>query len=183
MGAYFSQNKLYQNDYNFISVNPQVSNPANRMLSDTMNWTKISGSFDANGDENYLTIGNFFDISKTDTTPFFNRGYIESPYYYIDGIKLTEVQSVIIFPNVFTPNSDGVNDILEFKAVSIVNFNCKIYNRWGIIVFESNNPFEYWNGSSKNNFKYPEGVYFYSITAIGIEGKEYNLKGSVQLLR
>ena len=182
MGAYFSQNKLYQNDYYFISANPQVSNPVNQILSDTMNWTKISGTFISNGDENYMTIGNFFDISETDTTPFFNRGFIESPYYYIDGVQLTEVQSSIDAPNVFTPNNDGINDFFEVKTKSLTYYNCIIYSRWGNIVYESKNPFEYWGGYSANKDKCSEGTYFYIITAKGIEGKEYNIQGSVQLL-
>jgi hypothetical protein len=46
-------------------VNPQVSNPAGNILSDTMNWTLVSGMFVATGNETFLTIGNFKTDSNT----------------------------------------------------------------------------------------------------------------------
>jgi len=46
-------------------VNPQVSNPSGIILSDTMNWTLVSGTFTATGNETFLTIGNFKTDSNT----------------------------------------------------------------------------------------------------------------------
>lgn len=46
-------------------VNPQVSNPSGNILSDTMNWTLVSGTFTATGNETFLTIGNFKTDSNT----------------------------------------------------------------------------------------------------------------------
>ena len=46
-------------------VNPQVSNPSGNILSDTMNWTLVSGMFTATGNETFLTIGNFKTDSNT----------------------------------------------------------------------------------------------------------------------
>lgn len=65
----------------------------------------------------------------------------------------------MIIANVFTPNNDGKND--AFKIVSdccFVNFNLKIFNRWGKSVFESNNSTQEWDGGN-----FPSGVYVWRI--------------------
>jgi gliding motility-associated-like protein len=57
----------------------------------------------------------------------------------------------IYFPNAFTPNADLINN--NFGAIGnlpdITNFSLFIYNRWGEIVFTSNNPYEKWDGRYK----------------------------------
>jgi gliding motility-associated-like protein len=88
---------------------------------------------------------------------------------------------------VFTPNGDGFNDELEIEYQNIFKYEIKIYNRWGVRVFESedlNNP---WNGKIKG-MDAVEGVYFWEIIY-----QEYNgqgggnvtkgLKGTVSLYR
>jgi gliding motility-associated-like protein len=54
----------------------------------------------------------------------------------------------IYIPNAFTPNNDGRNDFFGvFNAVKAANFQLRIYNRWGQLVFHSNNWKETWNGT------------------------------------
>ena len=48
-----------------FNVIPQIQNPSGNLITDTLNWTKISGYFMASGGENYLTIGNFRDDAST----------------------------------------------------------------------------------------------------------------------
>lgn len=73
--------------------------------------------------------------------------------------------SYFSLPNVFTPNGDNVNDI--FKAENpkqlVKRVEIKIYNRWGELVFESNdNPLIEWDGKVLNTNKIvPSGVYYY----------------------
>ncbi len=50
-------------------VQPQVSNPNNNVISDTLNWTLVSGTFVATGNESFLTIGNFKSDSNTVRSP------------------------------------------------------------------------------------------------------------------
>jgi len=67
----------------------------------------------------------------------------------------------ITVPNVFSPNNDGINDVLSIQGLPL-EFNLIIYNRWGYAVFETNNPNELWNGKVMNTgAPVPEGVYFY----------------------
>ena len=182
IGAYFSSYPISKNDAGVLSVVPQVSNPRHRIIVDTINWTEISGTFIATGGEQYITIGNFYTLEETDTLIFNPDWPDDYAYYYIDGVSLKEVESKINIPNVFTPNGDDINDYFVIESKSIIEYQLYIFNRWGGVIYSSNNINEKWDGKL-NGLNCPEGVYYYTINAKGIEGKIYNLNGSVQLLR
>ena len=63
-------------------------------------------------------------------------------------------------PNVFTPNADGKNDYFIPGIVSATNYDLKIFNRWGELMFETNNPLIHWDGKNKNT-DVPEGCYYW----------------------
>ena len=79
-------------------------------------------------------------------------------------------------PNVFTPNGDGVNDILHPGPYKFVDhIDLKIFNRWGTLVFETTDPDINWNGRIANsNKKVSPGVYYYVCDVY-----EYRLTGIV----
>lgn len=85
-------------------------------------------------------------------------------------------------PNVFTPQSDGLNDFFTIKSSGINDFNMKIYNRWGGLVYETNQILPGWDGTYDGN-PCSVGVYFYMINATSNNKKTYNLYGTVTLLR
>ncbi len=67
-------------------------------------------------------------------------------------------------PNVFSPNGDDINDIFISKNLSnaIEKVDMKIYNRYGQMVYETNDPAINWDGSYRNRSnKVPSGVYYY----------------------
>ena len=90
-------------------------------------------------------------------------------------------------PNVFTPNGDGTNDLfipLPYKFVKDIDI--KIYDRWGLLMFETTNPNVLWNGTNKDT-KLPcaDGTYYYvcKVNEIRVEGiRSRLLKGFVQLI-
>ena len=89
-------------------------------------------------------------------------------------------------PNAFTPNNDSKNDV--FGGVGffdgLANFSWTIWNRWGELVFESDNPAIPWNGRKNNVGKMsPTGVYVYSIQFDGPRRQSFEYKGFVTLLR
>jgi hypothetical protein len=111
---YFSRDSLLYNGYNAIPVTPSVINQLGNYITDTLNWSKVSGTYIANGGERFLTIGNFYDNAHIDTI----GGTNGSIYCYIDdvsvidcgwsGIKEKENSSDFkIFPN----PSDGIVNI------------------------------------------------------------------------
>lgn len=95
----------------------------------------------------------------------------------------TEPVSEFSASNVFSPNGDGVNDVFKFTTKNISKLNCQIYNRWGVLVYELRNAEEGWAGCTKTGMNCSSGVYYFIVTAEGDEGKKYDEKGFIQLMR
>lgn len=112
---------------------------------------------------------------------------------HISGCKDTLIQYLDIkpevryfLPNAFTPNNDSVNE--EYRGVGILegatNFQFSIWNRWGELVFQTNDPLEGWNGTKNNTGKpAPAGVYVVLASFTGPRGQDYEFKGFATLLR
>ncbi len=151
--------------------------------------------------------GNNLLLDATSTLPFctyeWQDGSSESyfyasepGYYYVkvsrDGcfdIDSTLIMpcSEIFVPNTFTPNNDFVNDLFVIQNNGdIVKFKLVIYNRWGEMVFQTENIDEYWDGTMDGK-TCPVGVYHWVLEYFGTgnvllekEGKQY---GQVLLFR
>ena len=70
----------------------------------------------------------------------------------------------LFIPNVFSPNGDAKNDLFEVYYEGKKDYSIKIYNRWGQLVFESNDRKKHWNGKDHSSKDYPDGTYYYLIT-------------------
>ncbi|HTL81128.1 MAG TPA: gliding motility-associated C-terminal domain-containing protein, partial [Bacteroidia bacterium] len=85
-------------------------------------------------------------------------------------------------PNVFTPNSDGTNDLfIPVKAENLTETVMMIYNRWGQEIFETGNLDPGWDGTS-NNEKCADGTYYWIIEYDDFSGTDYFSSGFVTLL-
>jgi gliding motility-associated-like protein len=133
------------------------------------------------------------------TTPI-NTGYtFTTPHntattvYYIASdsamchSKLTEftvnVEFCPIFiPNVFTPNGDGKNDVFTIDAKGFAGLHVRIYNRWGMLLYEYYTTDGGWNGETKSGSKCPDGVYFYIADMIDFYGKATTQAGDIELI-
>lgn len=99
----------------------------------------------------------------------------------INNLVILDEGSLLI-PNSFSPNGDGINDEFTINLVNLKKFGINIFNRYGEKVFSSNNIFNSWDGTWKNQ-PLPVGAYYYEITAIDIHNKTIKYKGSITLLR
>lgn len=89
-------------------------------------------------------------------------------------------------PNAFTPNNDSKNDVFGGVGIfeGLENFSWTIWNRWGELVYESDDPDIPWNGRKNNVGKMsPSGVYVYSIQFEGPRQESFEYKGFVTLIR
>ncbi|MBL8000538.1 MAG: gliding motility-associated C-terminal domain-containing protein [Flavobacteriales bacterium] len=91
-------------------------------------------------------------------------------------------------PNVFSPNNDGKNDrFIPFPYRGVRLVDLKVFNRWGSMIFSTDDPDILWDGTSQQTGSLaPEGVYFYTclVTFERLNGDEVvQLKGYVHLLR
>jgi gliding motility-associated-like protein len=89
----------------------------------------------------------------------------------------------VYVPTAFTPNNDGLNDILKPYYVQIKSLSYfTIFNRWGQKVFSTNDLNKGWDGFSKSN-EIIAGSYVWVLKAVDAIGKIYNLKGSFVLIK
>ena len=94
IGLHLSPNQIDTTNTNYILDLDFHIRPANgQFITDTLNWIKISGIYTANGDEQYITIGNFNNDAETDTLNTGNGTYTGA-YYYIDDISVMAVSDL-----------------------------------------------------------------------------------------
>ena len=103
-----------------------------------------------------------------------------------DSIPLVVVvpASKLEFPNAFSPNGDGRNDIYKAKdgGKSIVSFHATIINRWGQKLYEWDTLEGGWNGTFRGS-PVRDGTYYVIVNARGADGIEYKIRKDVNLLR
>jgi adhesin/invasin len=89
----------------------------------------------------------------------------------------------IYVPRVFTPNNDGSNDVLKPILVGIATFHyMNVYNRWGNLIFTTQDPNRGWDGTFKGVAQ-PVETYLWIAEGIDIEGKTIVQKGMTSLVR
>ena len=95
---------------------------------------------------------------------------------------LVNIKGSLFVPNTFTPNNDGSNDYFEVKGELIEEFEIWIYNRWGQLVFHTNNISESWDGKF-NNRPAELGGYIWEIEYLDYSPEKKKIKGHLNLLR
>lgn len=88
----------------------------------------------------------------------------------------------IFVPNAFSPNGDGQNDFLQLYYSCIKTIMFRIYDRWGEIIFETNDPSQKWDGSC-NGKQMNTGVFVYSLNAVFADDEEIIKHGNITLIR
>jgi gliding motility-associated-like protein len=91
-------------------------------------------------------------------------------------------ENELVFPNIFTPNKDGVNDYFIIGDTCYKEKHIFIYNRWEMLLFESHDINFKWDGTF-NGKDVPDGTYYYLVELITNQNKIINHKGYVQISR
>lgn len=167
IGALFTSFELNEKHDSIIQLTPQFNSDLNDFYCDTSKWHEISYTFQAQSNEKFLTIGVFTPMPFTKVTDL--TGDVISPqagrYYYIDDVSLIDLGDLSAIkntiPNVFTPNGDGVNDVLTMDFLGLEPSNVTIVNRWGNVVYQTNKGSQ-WDGTH-NEEPCTDGVYYYLI--------------------
>ncbi len=122
-------------------------------------------------------------ISVNDSGEYWAWAIDESGCQVVDTIAV-QFSSKVYLPNIFSPNFDGFNDRFEpgFTEYFLTSYNIQVFNRWGAVVFASNNPQEYWDGTFKNE-ACSQGVYAFLIEIETPECGHSVLKGDLTLIR
>ena len=112
-----------------------------------------------------------------------NYNCFDSAYMtiYIDQALCT---GIIYFPKAFSPNNDGLNDI--FRAANgysvVKDFELRVYNRWGELVFQTKDPRKGWDGKL-NNMIQGTNIFVWTAGYTLINGKSYFRKGTILLIK
>lgn len=97
----------------------------------------------------------------------------------------TVAVSHLVMPNAFSPNKDLINDTygaIQSKTDNIVEFHAIIINRWGQKLYSWSDVKGSWDGTYKGK-PVKAGVYFCRVRAKGSDGREYDIKKDVNLIR
>ncbi len=138
-------------------------------------------------------------LNSTDTSYTYYNTYSIAGCYYVTALdtflnESTPSDTMCVdncpeytLPNVFTPGSDGLNDLfMPFPYRYIAEIDLNIYNRWGEKVFYSSNPNITWDGKHmKNGKSCSAGVYYYvcEVSAIQYTGIEkFTLHGYIHVM-
>lgn len=101
-------------------------------------------------------------------------------------IKAIDVKPGFTFyiPNAFSPNGDGTNDIFKGTGIGIKEYNLMIYDRWGNLVFTTNDLEKGWDGHFKNGEDVSlEDVFVWKVNLKDDSNKPHDYAGTVSLIK
>ena len=133
----------------------------------------------------------FVDCPTCDTTNVSPLLSTEFTVTYIDEngcentgnvLVVVNLEDLIDVPSAFSPNGDGLNDILYVKGPGIVQMNFMVFNRYGQLVFESTSQQIGWDGTHKGK-PLNQGVFVYTLEYTLSNGEDGNKSGNVTLMR
>jgi len=162
-----------------ISINTNVSNDTSVCMGEP-------AFLQATGGTDYFWIppsglNNQFSsapIATPDSTTMYFVTISDGGCMKLDSVSITVFDCALIIPNVFTPNSDGINDYFNIIYEGFEDYHLIIFNRWGKVVFTSDNKNNLWNGKTPNDAMASDGVYYY---ILNVGDKSYH--GFVTLLK
>ena len=184
-----ASNGCVGSDTSIIVVNKAEANAGNDtiVLPNTVFQLQGSGGNDytwspANG-LNSTSVSNPTGHVANDTRYFLTVKTIEG-CVDTSSVQVTIFNGSAVFvPTAFTPNGDGINDLLKPYLVGIKTlYYFTIYNRWGQKIFSTNNKNAGWNGYF-NGVPSTGNTFVWVLKAVDIIGKEYNLKGAFILIK
>ena len=189
------ENSITKLEYLQVSENPTASfdmtdNRVSLLESDVtfvnysdedlfFEWDFDNGIVNSTDDEITIT----FDISGTYDVLL----YVENDFGCYDevihSVQVDDEFSVFV-PTAFTPNGDGLNDVFLAKGSGISNFEMKIYDRWGELVYVSDNIEFGWDGKiNRLSDVIENGTYMYHIYVTDYNEKPWVYNGELNLMK
>lgn len=164
-----------------------------------LSWTSYSGSWnptsyiieklDANGTVlSSSIVGIAFaevdivPVSSAQTVRYRIKAVSSTGEYSYSNIAEIKYEGAVYLPNAFTPNGDHNNDTFTAKGKFIKDFRLTVFNRWGEVVYFTEDMNEGWDGFYQNTLAAPD-AYAYLVEATDIWDKKITRRGSVTLLR
>jgi gliding motility-associated-like protein len=95
-----------------------------------------------------------------------------------------QATGAIYVPNTFTPNGDGINDVFKPVGRDIVSYEISVFNRFGQLVFSTNDMGEYWDGGYLGgDYFVPDGAYSFILRATDARYNSIDKQGTIIIVR
>lgn len=176
--------KIATKDQLSNSITLEVTPPTNNILQEaSIELLLYSDDSTEVHKENYLnsfrlvpSLGEFQNIRLI-------YNYPSSDQLVYSNVIRTRINYIIHVPKAFTPfNNDGLNDTLLFYGIPTDNASLQIYNRWGELIYESNDANAGWDGTNRQG-KSPQGTFRYKISYEIPSGELKTQVGTFVLIR
>ncbi|MCP4125408.1 MAG: PKD domain-containing protein [Bacteroidetes bacterium] len=137
-------------------------------------WGDGETSTDQNPEHEYQDTG-YYDIVQYVITQF---GCMDTAEVRV----IVDPEFRFYIPSAFTPDEDQVNDNFAGYGIGIKKYAMYIFDRWGELIFESNDYEIRWDGSYKGS-QVQNGVYVYFFDILDVEDETHEYRGHVTLFR
>lgn len=176
-----------------VSVVPPTSIDAGPDQTITQGMTAFLSATGGNGTGDFIwqpfEMVNCFSCAGTYTVPLQETTTFVVTYEQSSGCVVSDDLTIFVeesynfgVPNSFSPNGDGVNDLLYVRGSNITQINFMVYNRYGQEVFATTNQKEGWDGTH-NGRDLNAGVFGYVLEVEQIDGSRKLVKGDINLTR
>ncbi len=165
------QPSLYLGNDTIVCKNRPIILDATTSGAQSYTWQDLStqGTFQVTEEGTYFAIASYPPCSPVSDT-----------------IHISKCACNIYIPNAFTPNDDQRNDVFTPYLqcnLPILDYEFKVFNRWGQLVFSTRDQSKGWDGTLKGEAQ-PIGSYFYTVIYLNPETTERDLfKGDITLIR
>lgn len=163
------------NTVTLLEPHVSVTNLSESSVSCFYNFGDGNSTTECNPDYSYNG-GGIYEIVQTVTNSF---GCTDVAF----GEVMVEGHSFFA-PNAFTPDNDGINDVWLPIVTGASAYTLEVYNRWGEVIFSTNDPNEPWLGNVKGGEHFAQdGLYVYRAVLNDLVGLPHEFEGHVILLR
>ena len=171
-----------------------AANPTGFEAGYTIDWRFVHNGVDGKSELTRYEENPEFTFTQSGQTIVTVYARLNNEVLDSASITVNITESHLEMPNAFSPNDDGHNDVYGAKGIaknggkstgryrSIVEFHAYIFNRWGQKLYDWTDIEGYWDGTY-NGSPCKDGVYYVLVKARGADGKEYNIRRDVNLIR
>lgn len=182
------------NVYDIPEVTVSPTDPSTPGINDTTIYLGNSLTLDATGGVTYSWSPPLYLDDPNISSPYCDHPQDTITYYVtvtsaegcktIDSIVVNvRWDALVMVPSAFSPDNNGFNDLLHLLVRGIFTLDhFYVYNRWGTVVFQTNDVNAGWDGKYKNVVQ-PVGVYVYSVMGTDHDGNTVQRQGNVTLVR
>lgn len=178
-------------EYNYLKNTYGVEFSVYHVVDDATSVVSGAAISSVGGDYNGSIDANPGDPQGSGTLP---RKYIPGTSFVLSQVQIESIvveltanvcdsSSSFSVPNVFSPNGDGTNDFFTVTKKNIKKMDGVIYNRWGLKMTDWTDIDYKWDGKTSKGLDASDGTYYYIINAEGADGKKYEEKGFLTLIR